>query len=314
MNTYTLLKPLAFSLHYAISQSKLVTKLYIKLLSFLLKPIPHYGIKKRIVNSINMLKWPKVELEPQQVKVGSSTAIKLIPHFQEFDLESVVSTTLGYESEVFSYLEQHMADYDAVIEIGANVGVFSIFFSQCFRHYNKPGANIFVFEPSREAYLRLLKNIEINEASNIQAFNCAIGSEVDFLNFFEPEGHLTNGSLSSHFAEIFSKSISTTKALVISGHLLEKLVESSENILLKIDVEGAEFEVLTSLEELIKNKKPTLLIEVLPDYQDKLNQLNFLFSENYSFFNITDAGLVKHEKFEASQFRDYVLLPPNKQQ
>jgi FkbM family methyltransferase len=306
MNIYSSLKPLGFSWHNAISTSTIATRVYINLLSFFLRRIPPCQLKQRVINSINSVKWSDIELEPRDIQVVN-TKFKLIPHFYEFDFEVLFNTNISYEKEVFYCLESRLISYDTIIEIGSNVGIFSIFFASYLKNYAKK-TNIFVFEPSREAYLRLLKNIKVNAISNIYPFNCAISEEIDFLNFFEPEGHLTNGSLQRDFANIFSQDVRVNKILSINGKLLDKLIESSQSILIKIDVEGSEYSVLQSLKDIINSRKVDLVIEVLPAYQDKLNSVEFLSSKKYSFFNITDQGLVKYEKFVASQFRDYFLL------
>lgn len=310
MKFYYFLKNIGFFIHFVISRSKVATKLYLCLVSF----ICGHSIlsllidRKRLFSSMNSVQWHDVSLNAQNIILGNNTKVKIIPHFNEFDFESVFSPMMSYESEVFSYLEPHIVNYDAIVEIGANVGIYSLFFSRLF-FQNKKKGKIFAFEPSRKAYHRLLDNIKINSANNIYPFNLAVGQNVDFMDFFEPEGHLTNGSFCQDFAKIFSSSITVNKTFVIDGSILKKLVEDCGNLLIKIDVEGYEYEVLQTLETFISLKKPEIMLEVLSIYQDKLNNLNFLFEKNYSFFNITDKGLVRYEKLEATEFRNYILLP-----
>ena len=42
---------------------------------------------------------------------------------------ALLDTKLDYEKETLDYLERHACDYDMFIDIGANVGIFSLFFS-----------------------------------------------------------------------------------------------------------------------------------------------------------------------------------------
>lgn len=311
MNIYSFFRTVGFFLHYLISKSAIITKLYISILSLILRSLPSFNFKYRIVNSIDSVKWPHIDLAPQTVRVGSDTDVKIIPHFSEFDFEAVVSRKLNYETDVFSYLESCIGEYDAIIEIGANVGIYSIFFSAIFAKIGKASNSIFVFEPSREAYFRLLQNLANNHCQNVQAFNCALGKDIDVLNFFEPEGHLTNGSFYADFAENFSQSVRVSQVIVVNGNLIEKLVEKYDRILLKVDVEGAEYSVLQGLQKFIERKTPDIIIEVLPAFQDELNQLDYLFTRKYNFFNFTDRGLVSQENFVAHPiFRDYLLKSP----
>lgn len=121
------LKDCGIWLHHTISRSLIMTKLYIAGLSFFVKPLPFPQLKQRIMNSINNIQWRDMNLPPQVVIVGEECKICLIPHWHEFDFESLFSSKLSYEKEVFSYLERVIANYDAIIEIGANIGVFSFF-------------------------------------------------------------------------------------------------------------------------------------------------------------------------------------------
>jgi FkbM family methyltransferase len=307
MNT-TILKSGSKLFHHWVSKSQTATKLYIFLLSLVLHQLPNSKIKQQVLNSINSVEWQNVDLTAQTVRLGTHTEFKIIPHFYEFDSEAIISADISYEQEVFKELEEQVKQADAVIEIGANIGIYSLFFASLLDRSINPG-QVFVFEPSAEAYLRLLKNISINKFKNIQPFNIAVGKIVDVQDFFEPSGHLTNGSLHQEFANIFSSSVQVRKTFVVNGNLLIELVKNESNIFIKIDVEGAEFDVLKGLENFIRLKKPKLTIEVLPEYQAMLNELVFLKELEYSFHNITDSGLVQHDLFIASKFRDYLLIP-----
>ncbi len=216
-------------------------------------------------------------------------------------------TSLEYEQEVFCLIESRMAHYDAVVDIGANVGVYTIFFAKLFETLNKP-AHVFAFEPSRKAFLRLIQNIGANSAPKVHIFNCAVAQQSGFSQFYEPQDHLTNGSLYTAFAEMFSPNVAVNAVMTISGEKVSSLVDSYQRVLLKIDVEGAESVVLGSMAEFILSKKPDIVLEVLPTQEDALNGLDFLL-DNYRLFNITDQGLIEHEALVAGRFRDYLLVP-----
>ena len=61
---------------------------------------------------------------------------------------------MHHEPEVFAFLLKKMAGYDTVVEIGANVGLYTIFFSKLLpRPDDRP--RILSFEPSRRAFAEL---------------------------------------------------------------------------------------------------------------------------------------------------------------
>ena len=88
-----------------------------------------HGISNRIRNSIVGHHWPQMSFSACEVIVGSATRINLVPHLGEFDEAGLFGKQLGYEDASFKWLDANASDsYDLIIEIGANVGVFTVFF------------------------------------------------------------------------------------------------------------------------------------------------------------------------------------------
>ena len=297
-------------LHNFISKSALATRVYFKALNLLLKRLPDCELKFRFLAFHAWVKWPQIAFAPQRIRpAGSSLSIKIIPYLLEPDAAALIFKTWTYEKGAFVYLEEHIEDYDAVIEIGANVGLFTVSFAKWFTRCGKSGNNIFAFEASRQAYSRLLRNLEANAIKDIQIFNLAVGDKNGFVNFYEPAGHLTNGSLYRDFVETFSQALSVNKTLMLSGDFVAGLAGESRRVLLKINAEGSEYAILQSMRDFIIQRKPTIILEVLERYQDELNRLDFLFSGRYSFFNLTDHGLESRDRFVAGYHYSYLLLP-----
>ncbi len=302
-------KWLASSTHELLARSPRITRWYLTALGSLLRPLPECKVKRQIFNSVFFVEWPEYDLPARQITLGTRTHIVIHPHFHAIDFEALVSRHPLYEKEVFAFLESRLADYDTVLEIGANVGLFSLFFAKTFEQMGKKNGQVFAFEPSREAYRRLLQNLKLNSIKNIQVFNCAVGDQTVFADFFEPKGHLTNGSLLPEFAGHFSASLLVSRTLVLHADLLESLLPHGKRALVKIDTEGSECRVLIGLKDVIMKKKPDILLEVLSIYQDNLNKLEFLKRAGYQFFNITDRGPIQYEQFTTSDFRDWLLVP-----
>ena len=301
-----LCKSIGAFFHGKIARWPWLAVVYLKLASASVRRLPDNIVKDRFVNSLHGAKWPAVDFPPKRIQATAQTQIAIVPHLGEFDQDALFYKQLKYEREMFVFLEGNIDKYDAVLEIGANVGVFSVFFFQVMKRHQKI-VPVFAFEPSQEAYRRLLQNLAANRAHGVRAFNCAVAEVTGFVNFYEPEGHLTNGSLSKDFAEAFSSRTVSRPVVALDGRMLARLVENYERLLIKIDVEGAEAEVLKSLEGLITDKHPDLIIEVLPGYEEKLNALNFL-AQRYQYHSITDKGLQARPNFVAAgDFRDYFL-------
>jgi len=301
------LQGLIAPIHKVMASSAWLAKIYLLLWSNLLRRLPGSRVKNRLVHSLEMISWPAIAFKPIAVVVGKDTQLYITPHHGEFDFAALFHRRLLYEKEVFYVLEKYVPYIDGIIEIGANVGVYTTFFSKLFSKLGRLDG-IFAFEPSSEAFSRLRGNLRANKAENVHTFQCAVGERHGFMPFYEPEGHLTNGSLRPDFASIFSPILQVKLALVLDGQDLAQLTAAYPKLLIKIDVEGSESAVLCSLRQLIETRTPTLVLEVLPDQAAHLNKLDFIHA-HYMLFNITTHGLVRYEQFVATSFRDYLLLP-----
>ena len=295
-------------LHGLISRSRTVSKGYLETVGYLIRSGIRFAFRETIMINIRAFPWPQIQFRPRNVRVTNDIEIKLVPHCGEFDFNALFSNTLGYEPELFKLLSSRLARYDAILEIGANVGVFTVFLArQCLEQ--KLDTEIFSWEPSPLAYKRLIENLAANEIRSVQVFNAAVSDISGFLALYEPEGHLTNGSLDPGFASLFSSNIRKTVVPSVSSREISALVCNRDRILLKIDVEGAEALVLKGLEPLIREKQPDLILEVLEPYEQDLNALKFL-STMYNYYIIRGDSLTGMDSFVADpMFRDYLLVP-----
>jgi len=86
------------------------------------------------------------------------------------------------------------------------------------------------------------------------------------------------------------------------------LVDSYENILLKIDVEGYEDQLLLALDDVIQQYKPDIVVELLALTVSSVEAAPFL--AHYRRLLITDQGPVPYPKLFASErYSDWLLQP-----
>ncbi len=262
--------------------------------------------RQQLLNSLATVRWPEAAMPPQSVLVGGETVLRMHPHNGEFDFAAVLGGRLEYEREVFAFLDARMHEYDVILEIGANVGVFTLYFG---KQLAKHGGRVYAFEPSSRAFSRLVLNLQANDFSNIFPFNAAVGARTAFDQFHEPEGCLTNGSLIAGFAAQFSSSVSSVPVLVIDGALLKALTEASRRVLVKIDVEGYEASLVRALAPLIAAKQPDILLEVLPEFEAEIGDAVAFAAPGYELHAITAEGLSRQTSLKAVGGRDCFLTP-----
>ena len=214
-------------------------------------------------NSVSVsASWPMMRLPSRFVHFGGRN-IRLVPHLGEFDSDALWFRNLPYEVGVASWVGQQVADdYDVVVEIGANIGVYTCLFGLLASGQSRL-KRVYAFEPSHKAFRRLKRNLDINSLTSVSAFQVAVGRESGFVDFFQPEDHLTNGSLDKGFASYFSNRVGVSTVVAVGANELANLLVPGERVLVKIDVEGFEAELLQALCPLVDKYNCDLIVEVL---------------------------------------------------
>ena len=160
---------------------------------------------------------------------------------------------------------------DVIIDVGAHIGLFALFASQ----FCKNG-KIFCYEPIKENYKILIENIEMNQIQNIFPNNLAVTKETSRVKIFlndDQSGH-SMFTQNKNFVEVDSKSLSD---IFIDNGI-------KECDFLKLDCEGAEYEIIeslpsdlftkinkTAIEYHMVDTKPELLKQLI----NKLKQFSF---------------------------------------
>jgi FkbM family methyltransferase len=132
---------------------------------------------------------------------------------------------------------------DIVIDVGAHVGMFSIYLAKRF-----PFLSIFAFEPEPTNFNNLLNNLGLNRISNVVPRNIALTKDSRPFSLIAP---IHNSGGASGFFDSATPGVNT----VASSETLESVFESNrieKCKLLKMDCEGAEHEVLLNTKSLSK--------------------------------------------------------------
>lgn len=125
---------------------------------------------------------------------------------------------------------------DTVLDLGAQVGLVSLYLGK--KH---PEINIIAYEPVPENYQRLVKNLERNGVQNVTAINKAVTGDGRNIAL------TVNLKSNSGGASAFTTPKDDTTITVESVTLTDILARHDKIKLLKIDTEGAEYEILGAL-------------------------------------------------------------------
>lgn len=141
------------------------------------------------------------------------------------------------------------------VDIGANVGLFSIPAAMKVRN-----GIVFAFEPSLSTYEQLVKNVRLNNLSNVHAVRSALGDYVGEaalnVNVAGKDGLNTIGKPTHPQCEIVRKE--TVRTTTLDAFLGENGITHVDAM--KIDVEGAEPLVLQGARDLLARPDAPLIL------------------------------------------------------
>ncbi len=123
-----------------------------------------------------------------------------------------------------------------IIDAGANIGIATLFFK-----WSDPGCTVYAFEPNRDAFGLLQKNVTDNNLTNVHTFEKAIATHESGMAFYvDPD---KRGSLKmSTLPERMRKEKVSVASVDLGAFLTQHQVDY-----LKLDVEGSEKDVLADI-------------------------------------------------------------------
>jgi len=169
---------------------------------------------------------------------------------------------------------------DVIIDIGAHVGFFSVYAAQ-----HAPEGRVISFEPLPANYETLKKNIFQNGIKNIKPFNMAVARAAGVRDFYEYEGH--NGCHSLYYR-------GNGKKIEVGAISLKEVLGKNKVVhcnILKMDCEGAEFEILLNTGKTVFSKIDKIVGELHTDIQKKYSVDQLLKYLDLCGYDVTiDAG------------------------
>ena len=157
-----------------------------------------------------------------------------------------------WEPAVTSCINTYTRSNMIALDVGADIGYYTVQFSRLVG----PQGKVIAFEPIPEARNRLAHNISINQCSNILVSEYALGNQEGSVFLEDP---LNKSRIN------LDKITPSDRDIKITIKRMDDLIREMglESIdLVKIDVEGAEHEVLLGMEQALRRHRPILIVEV----------------------------------------------------
>lgn len=282
---------------------------YLEMLTANLDPTP-FVLKIREVRRIMSMFTNWYEIIPVVFHLRKRANLSLrsgatIPIYSLYDLQRMVSESAEYRIALMPQLKIHMTQYDilfnymgkhirlyhggdhrrmmhalgaiseifvddvygklwlrgqTIVDIGANIGDSVIYFAA------KGAKNIIAFEPFRSSFYIMRKNININRINNVKLINNAVLDKTKIIKI------PNNGTYSS---TVNSRGNTPTKVTTL------KEITDNYDItdgILKIDTEGAEYDIILSQANDTLRKYRQIMIEYHYGYknlEEKLKDAGF---------------------------------------
>lgn len=203
-----------------------------------------------------------------------------------------------FELEIVDFIRQNLNAGDCFIDVGANIGFFTLLAADLI----SADGLVLAFEPTPDTYEKLSENINLNGFTNTLKHKTAL-SDFNGTSVFNVsvEGYDAFNSFSTpvHGNE-YKKEEIEVQALDNFYTLIEAY---KDRILVKIDVEGWEYNVIKGAKEILTTLNPVLILEFNDENTNSSPQkcsdlYRLLESYGYELFKLSNNQLV-HKKNEA---------------
>ena len=187
-------------------------------------------------------------MQTQKNRVVNGKTFTIFGDTEDQSVFNNIMNGSDYENHMVDFYKELLNKDSVCVDVGANIGILSMYMSLFTE------APIYAFEPIKDTFEFLKKNIEFNKM-NVTPFNIALSDFTGKTQFeYDPK---KNGSAT------FSKN-GTVEVEVMK---LDDFVETNkiEKIdVIKMDIEGFETHMMYGAQNVIENMRPDIVTEYCP--------------------------------------------------
>ena len=200
--------------------------------------------------------------------------------------------TGDFESAEILFVRKYLKPGMNVMDIGAHHGLYTVLASKCVGLKGK----VIAFEPSARERKHLRRNLRLNNCSNVEVESYALGGKRTTAEIYLVDGG--EDGCNSLRAPIVK---GTTRRVPVEVVTLDDITAKNDRSaidFIKLDVEGAELDVLRGGAEILQNRpRPILMVEVYdirtgPWGYRAEEIVRYLAGRRYRWFEILNDGSV----------------------
>lgn len=181
------------------------------------------------------------------------------------EISSSVRENRMFHPKVISWIETHLKNNSTFLDIGANIGIYSIYISQKY-----PENNVSSIEAHPEVFSLLEENKNLNKLNNLFIYNKCASNRDNQINFMDPLIDRYKGNYGDN--RIIEKGKYTISSIRADTLNFNKPVS-----VIKIDVQGFDYYALLGCDKILTTSSPAIIIEWEPEmakkHQHTLNDL-----------------------------------------
>ncbi|MBE1282495.1 MAG: FkbM family methyltransferase [Rhodobacteraceae bacterium] len=163
----------------------------------------------------------------------------------------------SWEPETFAVLQDHLDRDHDYLDIGAWIGPTVLFGARKARR-------VICFEPDATAFRHLAWNLELNGITNVSAFPVALSQGFGLARMAS-----FGGEAGDSMSSLLTDGQHGTDVMTIGWEAFAQATDLSRVSLVKMDIEGAEFDVLPHLIPWLKQHRPALFLSTHGPYLDE---------------------------------------------
>jgi len=163
----------------------------------------------------------------------------------------------NYEAGLFQFVRKVVRPGDVVLDIGANVGIFTVLAAR----WVGPGGHVYAFEPSRQTRTLLRDHLTLNSVADRVTIIADAVSDTPGRSSFHTVGASGENTLSPKHSRLPTADSVEVSVTTIDAFCLQRCIVPS---LIKIDIEGYELHALRGAREILAQHSPMVVVELHP--------------------------------------------------
>jgi FkbM family methyltransferase len=174
-----------------------------------------------------------------------------------------------------------------VFDIGGYEGIYTLFFARAVGAKGR----VVTFEPNPINHAVIRRNVELNGFTNVTLRSVALADRKGHADLLFPVREPARGTLWAHYQLKIAKDFQSRKLTVDIDTLDNQVAGLSAPDFIKIDVEGAELEVLRGMERVMSEHRPALFIEIHTGV-DVRQVVSLLADANYEMCHVEHDAII----------------------